>query len=224
MMRALGSGLGAILAVLAASSSCALLMKSDPIVPRYFSPERAEPDHTPRPLVAGHTGELRLGRIGGSSYLKERMAFRDADHEFGFYEDRRWTERPEVYLERALESALFEDRGLRRAVVATAPTLTVDLTEFEELLGAEPRVRLRVRFVLFSEHEVLAERGFASEKPLPPGPPATRPARVAAALGDLLGDAASRIAEEVRANLLALQAPELPGSVGVPSQGSQPTR
>src|SRR4051812_29381315 len=105
------------------ASACALTSKSDPIVPRYFSPERpgealragAKPE---KPLA-----ELRLGRINSAPYLDERLVFRDSDHEFGYYEERRWTETPDEYLKRRLARVLFEERGLRHVVGGFAPTL-----------------------------------------------------------------------------------------------------
>jgi cholesterol transport system auxiliary component len=184
----------------APASGCALLTKSDPVLPRYFSPEVFD---TASPAVPNAHLDLsvRLGRIGGGSYLKERIAFRNSDHEFGFYEDRRWTERPEVYLQRAIERSLFEERGVKRALVPSAPTLTADLIEFEEVRGPAPRVRLRVSYALFDEHTVLIERSVAVERPLAPGTEASRADRVAAGLGDALREVVARMADDVISDL-----------------------
>jgi len=189
-----------IAALLAFTAGCALLTKSEPVVPRYYTPELPE---TSSAATSGAASALsiRIGRIGGSSYLKERIAHRDSEHEYGFYEDRRWTERPEVYLQRAIEHSLFETRGLKRALSPSAPTLTVDLIEFEEVRGAEPRVRLRVSFALHDERTVFRERSFAIERPLASGPESSVPERVAAGLGDALKEAVTRIADEVVAEL-----------------------
>jgi cholesterol transport system auxiliary component len=188
-----------VVGLLAMTSGCALLTKSSPIVPRYFTPELAEV--APAPLLGDAPRfEVRLGRVAGGSYLKERMAYRDSGHEFGFREAERWTERPEAYLERALERSLFEERGLRRSLSGTAATLTAELIEFEELTSAAPSVRLRVRYALHDERTVFFERSFTVERPLAPGPEASRPARVAAGLGDALREAAAKIAGEVIAD------------------------
>src|SRR4051794_38545045 len=63
---------------------------------------------TARPPDGGSPRDLPLylGRVGSSSYLRERVVFRDPDHKVGFYEDRRWTERPEAYVQRARERRL----------------------------------------------------------------------------------------------------------------------
>jgi len=187
-------------ALVAFASSCALLTKSEPVVPRYFSPEVAEGSPASTTSTASSL-EVRLGRVGGGSYLKERIAFRSSDHEFGLYEDRRWTERPEVYVERALERALFEQRGIRRALSGSAPTLTAELIEFEEVTGSAPRVRLRLSYALHNEQTVLREHTLALERPLAQGLDISRTERVAAALGDSLRDAANQIAEDVLASL-----------------------
>jgi hypothetical protein len=172
------------------------------MVPRYYTPEALE-----APARAGATPAtslaLRIGRVGGSSYLKERMAYRDAEHEFGFYDDKRWTERPEVYLLRALERSLFEERGVKRALSSDAPTLTVDLIEFEEVRGSAPRVRLQVSYALHDDRAVFRERTFVLERPLTQGTDSARADRVAAGLGQALRDAVTRIVDEVVAELSA---------------------
>jgi hypothetical protein len=199
--------LGALALLLAATTGCALLTKAEPTVPRYFTPESPE---SASPVGSSNASSgattplsVRIGRIGGGAYLKERIAYRDSEHEFGFYEDKRWTERPEVYLQRALERSLFEARGLKRALSPAAPTLTVDLIEFEEIRGASPRVRLRVSYALHDERTVFLERSFALERPLAAGTEALRPDRVAAGLGDALHDAVARMVDEVIADLTA---------------------
>jgi uncharacterized lipoprotein YmbA len=189
-------------AVFASNSSCALLTKSAPVVPRYFTPEvAAEPSRPSAPASAPQLS-IRLGRIGGASYLRERMVYRDSAHELGFYEARRWTERPETYLERALASSLFEDRGFKRALASTAPTLTADLVEFEEVTGDAPRVRLRVTYALHDAQTVFLEHTLSIERVLGPGSDASRPARVADVLGEALRDAVSRIVDDVAKDLL----------------------
>jgi len=134
------------------------------------------------------------------------MVYRDSSHEFGFYEDRRWTERPEVYLQRALEASLFEDGGMRRSLSSTAPTLTVDLVEFEEVRGSAPHVRLRVTYALHDEQNVFFERTAAIERPLEGGADAARADRVAVALGEALQEAVTRVSGEVTAELVSRDA------------------
>jgi hypothetical protein len=191
--------------VLPLATECALLGKNDPLVPRYYSPESAEGavgSASPTPRVVKPGLALRLGRIGGGSYLKERIVFRDAEHELGFYEDRRWTERPEVYLQRALERALFEGAGVKRVLVSgEAPTLTADLIEFEEVRGASPGVRLRISYALHDDHVVLRERTISVQRPLAALVREDSSGAVATALGEALRTVVDQITAEVLADL-----------------------
>ena len=100
---------------LSALSGCALLGKSDPPVRRYFTLdplEQVSPASAPQApaKIAADGRRLRLGHVTGSSHLRERMVVRTAGLELTFSETRRWTERPDVYLHRALAHALFEQR------------------------------------------------------------------------------------------------------------------
>lgn len=176
------------------TSGCALLSKATPVEPRYFTPETAQLDAGPHGLPASHL-EVHLGRVVGASFLKERMAYTNATHELGLYEELRWTERPEVYLERAVEHALFDSGRVTRALPAWAPTLTVDLIEFEEVKGdGGERVRLRLHYALSDARTVLGEGSFVTERPLSAGAEHSRPNRVAAALGQALDAASDRLA------------------------------
>lgn len=204
------------------SSGCALLTKSDPVVPRYFSPELADSPPHARANADHPKLSLRLGRVGGGSYLKERMVYRDSSHEFGFYEDRRWTERPEVYLQRALEASLFDDSGMRRSLSSTVPTLTADLVEFEEVRGSAPHVRLRVVYALHDEQTVFFERTISIERPLGGGLEAGRPDRVAAALGEALQEAVSRVSGEVLAGLASPEVRSPEGANPAPAVAPRP--
>ena len=98
--------------------------------------------------------ELRLGRIESWSHLRERMVVRRSAQELIYQDGRRWTERPDVYLRRALSLALFERRGLAEVRLGRAITLEVELTAFEEVQHppeAEERVRLQAFYSLHDE-------------------------------------------------------------------------
>jgi len=190
----------ALVWLLALPTGCALLTKSEPIVPRYFTPESDLLAQSP--TTQPTTGDaIRLGHIGGASYLKERIAYRTGAHELGFYEAQRWAERPEQYLQRALERTLFEEQRLVRSLSSSAPVLTADLVEFEEVRGAQARVRVGVRYSLRDDQTVLRERSIVVERSLATGPDSTRGDRMAAALGQALREAARLIAEEATSEL-----------------------
>jgi ABC-type uncharacterized transport system auxiliary subunit len=108
------------------TGSCALLSKSAPIAPRYFSPERPGDVARRARKPPWPSAELRLGRVDGTSHLETRLVFRDTKSEIGYYRLRRWTEAPEQYLKRRLARVLFEEVTVDRPVVATKEGDTAD--------------------------------------------------------------------------------------------------
>jgi cholesterol transport system auxiliary component len=181
---------------------CALTSKSEALSPRYFSPDVGQSTPAVRARALSRL-ELRLGQIGAASQLEERIAYRLSPTELGYYEDRRWTEPPEEYLRRALGRELFEDRGLRRVVSGAAPTLDVELVEFEELRYGDSRARVALLFSLRDDRTALIERRIVVEQPIAAGDPKEAPVRVAVALSNALSQAVSDVADEAVAVLEA---------------------
>jgi ABC-type uncharacterized transport system auxiliary subunit len=212
----LGSRLTRALLVGALASGCALLTKADPLTPRYFS---AEPSSTgpatgdsvtPAPRAdSAPDRELKLGRVTSASYLGERLVFRDSAYELGFYEDRRWTEKPEAYFRRALSRALYEQGGFRRVVSGAGPTLDCELVEFAELRSPAHIARARANFVLYDSHSVRTEATVTVELPIAAGKEEARAAESVAALSLALTSAVDQIVRRVSANLDS--APSNPG-------------
>lgn len=174
----------------ATMSGCALLGRGDAIGVRYFTPEPPAATHEGR---ADAPFELRLGSVVAASYLGERIAYRLSENELGFYDDRRWAEKPEEYLARALVRALFQDRPGRRIVSGPGPRLDVELLAFDEVRGAEPRARVRLGYAVSGEHAVLREGSFTVERPVRPAA-ATDPAAWAHAMGEALQAAVGLVA------------------------------
>jgi cholesterol transport system auxiliary component len=181
---------------------CALLGKSEPFVPRYFSPDSA-PRVAPASSSAAAKGTLlKLGRITAASYLGERIVFRDSNYELSFYEDRRWTERPEDYLRRALARALFEEHGLRRIVSGGGPTLDVELVEFAELRRASPVARVTATYILYDVRFVRREATVTVELPIARPNPNTESAESAVrVMTAALNEAVQRIVAQVLIDL-----------------------
>jgi cholesterol transport system auxiliary component len=212
----LGSRLTRALLVGCLASGCALLTKADPLTPRYFS---AEPSGT-GPTTGGSVTalpsdspasarELKLGRVTSASYLGERLVFRDSPYELGFYEDRRWTEKPEAYFRRALSRALYEQGGFRRVVSGAGPTLDCELVEFAELRSPAHVARARANFVLYDSRSVRTEATVTVELPIPASKEEAQPAESVAALSLALTSAVDEIVRRVSANLDS--APSNPG-------------
>jgi len=144
--------------------------------------------------------QLRLGRVMGGSHLRERMAVRSSAREFYYREDRRWTERPEVYLRRALARALFEERGIVEALSGRAVTLEVELIAFEEIEQPH-QARLQARLVLRNDRVSLLEATVTVEQPVAGGPEADPVPAVVEALSQALQAGVTRIADQVVATL-----------------------
>lgn len=194
--------LGILLMVVPA---CALTSKAAPVQPRFFSPDFPEPK-------AGAASrqvplELRLGMIEAASHLEERMAYRLHASELGYRDDRRWSERPEDYLRRALERELFERGHIRRVLSGAATTLDVDLTAFEEVRGERNRVRLALSFRLHDDRQVTLERSLVVERPLAAEAGVDDAQLVASALGATLGEVVASVGKEVVSHLSALPQP-----------------
>jgi cholesterol transport system auxiliary component len=184
------------IALLSGAAGCALLTKQDAVTIRYFSPEHA------RAELKGAGGErtasgtpLRLGRITAGTHLRERIVYRDAAYELGFYDDRRWTERPDAYVRRELSRALFEEHGFSRVLSAMAPTLEVEVVSFEEHRRRDGTVgRVELRVLVHDDATVLLEESITVERPVTGG---TGIEHTVAALGAALDVAARQVAERV---------------------------
>jgi cholesterol transport system auxiliary component len=194
-----------ILCSLAALSAagCALTSKSEPIAPRYFSPERASDAARSSTKLAGVPPELRLGHINGASHLDERLIFRDSDYELGYYEERRWTEEPAEYLRRRLARVLFEERGLRHVVGGFAPTLEVELTSFEEIRSPKRMARVQVAVRLQDARIVRWEETMTVDQPITSNDKGDLADAMVAALGVALSTTVDKIAERVVSDLTA---------------------
>jgi cholesterol transport system auxiliary component len=194
-------------------SGCgALSSKGESLTPRFFSPAPLEtpPDATSRGDGAAGDGapaeaapELRIGRVEPAAHLEERIAYRLSSTELAYYEDRRWTEPPEQFVRRALESELFERRAFLRVIAGAAPTLDVEVLGFEELRFDGPegavRARLALLITLRDERHALLERTVTVEVPV--GASEDAGPALASAMAVALGRATEQIAEQVTVEL-----------------------
>jgi cholesterol transport system auxiliary component len=191
----------AVAAAVVCLGGCALLTKSEPFTPRFFS---VEPASVPpaRPAAEGGTPlELRLGRVTSAAFLGERIVYRKSPSELGFYEDRRWTEKPEAYLRRSLVRAFFDDAGFAHVVSGGGPQLDVDLVEFTELKGPEHVARVRAAFALFEARQVCAEGTVTAESPVNAAKGDAEAEAVVVAMSRALDGAVEQIVARVRSGL-----------------------
>ena len=195
------------------AGGCALLSKSAPIAPHYFSPER--PGDVPRlaTRLPGAPAELRLGRVEGASHLEERLVYRDTASEIGYYRLRRWTEAPEQYLKRRLARVLFEERGLQRVVGGGGPTLEVQLTAFEEIRVPRRMARVQVIARLHDERVVRWEETITVDLPVVAARSGDTADAAVAAIGRALRATVNRIANRVVRELAVADAPAVAPAV-----------
>lgn len=198
------------LALLLSLPGCALTSKADPLAIRYFTPTWQEASRAPgRPGADGP--RLRLGRISASSHLRNRIVYRVSDVEVAVYEDRRWTERPEEYVRRALAQALFEERPLVRALSGAGPELDVELLAFDEVHRKDGRVaRITLHYAVQDDRTVLDAESMTVEVEVRGDP--EEPENVAASMGAALHKVAEQLASRVASRLTAGGAGDAPAS------------
>jgi cholesterol transport system auxiliary component len=174
-------------------AGCALTSKSDSLNLRYFTPEGA-------PVRTASSGpradlhlDLRLGKVNSASYIKDRIAFRASEYEIGFYDEMRWTEKPESYVRRALVRSLFDEHGIRQLVSGVGLVLDVDLDAFEEMRAPRHAAYVQITWVLHGPLLVVRQRTLTIERPLT----ATTSEAVAAGLADALREAIGAMVAEV---------------------------
>src|SRR5262249_51919645 len=74
-------------------------------VPRYFRPDSKGLSPEPTLQDAAPARTIRLRAVRARPLLRERIVWRTST-EYGMYEQRRWSDLPEAYVEQAIASAL----------------------------------------------------------------------------------------------------------------------
>ncbi|HEX5659340.1 MAG TPA: ABC-type transport auxiliary lipoprotein family protein [Polyangiales bacterium] len=174
-------------------AGCSFFGKQEPLHPQYYDPEPA--GGTSGGAASGKS--MRMGHVQGSSHLRERIAYHVNARELGFYERRRWTERPEMYLRRALTRELFERRGLTQIASGSAPTLEVELTDFSELKEPQHAARIRARVLLVEARQVRFEHTFEVSVPVEGKDFDGVPTAFSDALAQLADQIGERVIEEL---------------------------
>jgi cholesterol transport system auxiliary component len=198
-------------------AGCALLTKSDSVYVRYFTPEpreRSESALAPTSDAAANNLSVRLGRVNALSYLKDRIAFRDADYEIGFHDLWQWTEKPESYLRFGMERALFEEHGVQQIISGAGPTLELELDAFDEVRSPRHVARVQVTWLLYGDQTVLIQNTVTVDHAIAPGADPKDPKPLVSAMSDALGDV---VAEIVASVMPALSRVDSEGDAGSPS-------
>jgi ABC-type uncharacterized transport system auxiliary subunit len=183
-----------------ALSACALVRHPD--APRFFDPEepaaRALAPADPVVATTSVKVPVRLGPVRSSSYRRDRIVWRASEVELGLYEDRRWTDLPSHYVERALARELYERRGVGRPGAQPAVTLVADVVAFDDVVAPtrEAYVAIFVSLVAPDQRQLLA-REFTARSPIADGDPTS----VARAMGVALDDCVAQVVAAVEAVL-----------------------
>lgn len=191
------------------AGGCALTSKGDALAIRWYTPESTKTTLTSASnansngVIPETAPQIELGRVNSGINLREKIAYRDSTFEQGFYDDKRWTERPEIYVRRELERVLFEEHGFRRALAAQAPALEVEVVSFEEVIGpgAVHAARIQLKVVIHDERDALLEKTITVERPVDKS--AKGFAGVVQAMSQALDAAAEEVSTDVQRVLKA---------------------
>ncbi len=179
-------------------SGCALLSKGELGTRRFYSPDLVAPAVSPSPLS---NLELRLGRVSAAACGSEALMYRRSQFEVGFHDELRWTEKPEVYLRRALSQVLFEGSGIQSVMRGAAPVLEVELLEFEEVRAPSHVSRVKVAWSLGDERVVWAQQTVRFERPITTASGDAEGEAIVSALSGSLQAAVEAIGQQVSAEL-----------------------
>jgi ABC-type uncharacterized transport system auxiliary subunit len=131
--------------------------------------------------------------VFAADYLRDRMVWRRGV-EVGFHDLLRWTEPPANYVQARLEQELFVRRGLRRVTRPGAPSLTVELLAFDEVLEPAHEALVTLSALLTDPSQVaFLERSISVRRPIA----GERAEDVALALGEALAQAVDELGGEV---------------------------
>ena len=185
---------------------CALTEKAEVLDVHYYSAEAAPaPPKAAPPAVPGADGEaaapppLRLGRVSAGAHLGKKVVYRSSSVELGMYDDKRWTERPDEYLRRAVSAALFDSQRATQSLSGAGPTLDLELLAFEEIVENEKpsKGRVSLRFALHDELRVIVSDVVTVEIDAR----STETSQVVRAISRALDEATNRVAERVAVRL-----------------------
>ena len=165
---------------------------------RFFRPASAALDDSAEAPSGGEGIPLRLRPVRGTPLLRERIVWRASSVEYGLYDQRRWTELPASYVERALEGALRTTPGIRLTGEPGAAVLRVEVVAFDEVLAPARVAAVSLAVKLIDTEQLrLIDRTFSAEAPIAN----ERAAATAVAMGKALDEAVAAVAGAVAGTL-----------------------
>lgn len=167
---------------------------------RFFRPESAALDSSAEAPSVGEGVLLRLRRVQGTPLLRERIVWRASSVEYGLYDQRRWSELPARYVERALEGALRATPGIRLTGEPSAAVLRVEVVAFDEVLAPARLATVSLAIKLVDTEQLrLIDRTFTAEAPIANETPAATAAAMGKALDEAVAAVAGAVAERLQA-------------------------
>lgn len=185
-----------VLMVLACGGCPSILPESSSPKIRYFTVDGVAV--APEAVETAPYLQVRLAKVDAASHIEDRIAFRDAGAEVGYYGSLRWADPPEDYLRRALARSLFEDRQLREIVSGAGPALEIELHAFEELKSPRHAARIVITWRLRNEKTVLVQKTMTVERAISGAADETSGAEpIAVAMAAALRDVVDGVVAEV---------------------------
>jgi len=177
----------------------------DAAEPRFYRPQSAaldagvqRADDPPAPAGTS-TAAVRLQTVNGTPFLRERIVWRSSDVEYGLYEQRRWSELPASYVQRALESALRDEPGLRLSDDYKAPALRVDVVAFDEVLAPAHVASVALVVSLRDDkRRRLLDRTFSTDAPIAGDTASAAAEAMGRALDQVVAEVAVAVAQQLR--------------------------
>jgi ABC-type uncharacterized transport system auxiliary subunit len=174
--------------------------------PRFFRPGSAILDAADDDLepVAAAGIPIRLRGVRSGPFLRECIVWRVSEVEYGLYAQRRWTDLPAHYVERALRTRLRETPGLRLTDDPRAATLHVDVVAFDEVIAPTHAADVALAVLLEDrERGRLLARTMSARVGIADGDSAS----MATAMGQALDEVVTEVADAVRLSVQALAEP-----------------
>jgi uncharacterized lipoprotein YmbA len=152
-----------VLVLAAAGCGGSLTSKAPPLEVHYYTLDVGGRTTPPCPSAP----DLAMGSIHASSFLRDRIVFREGDGRLGTYDQWRWTEYPEEYFRRALSHALFE-RGRFVERRGDVPKIDAELIELEEVRReTHSTARVRMAYAVRTGDTTTANETIVVEREIP---------------------------------------------------------
>lgn len=162
---------------------CLFSERNDGTPPRYFHPGWTEVDSSGESLPVS----VQIGRTSAAGHLGSRFVYRPSEYEYGFYEERVWSDLPVRYLERALSDEFYRKRQVDVPTNAFVPRVRVELTAFEEAFRPRHEVLVGLTASVEGPGGALMERSFEGRVPLPNASPEAMAEAMGEGLRDVIG-------------------------------------